>query len=150
MSLRSDIESRFVEAMKAKDADQVSTLRMLRAALKNAEIDKQIKELDDAQVQEIIAKEVKKLKDSLTDFQNAGRADLAGKATAEIAVLAKFLPEQLPEADVAAAVARKATELGLSGPAAYGKLMGAVMTELKGKADGAVVGKAVKEFLQNA
>lgn len=149
MSLRSDIEAKFIEAMKAKDADKVSTYRMLRAALKNAEIDKQIPELSDEQVTEIIGKEVKKLKDALTDFEKAGRTELKEKTDAELVLLSGFLPEQLSEADVHSAVARKAAELGITGEAAYGRLMGEVMKDLKGRADGGTVGKAVKEFLQN-
>lgn len=149
MSLRSDIEARFIEAMKAKDADKVSTYRMLRSALKNAEIDKQVKELSDDQVTEVIGKEVKKLKDSLADFEKAGRTELKEKTESELALLSGFLPEQLSEADVQAAVAQKAAALGLAGEAAYGRLMGEVMKDLKGRADGGTVGKAVKEFLQN-
>ena len=148
MSLRSDIEARFIEAMKAKDADKVSTYRMLRTALKNAEIDKMVKELSDEQVVEIIGKEVKKLKDARADFEKAARPELLAKTDAEIAVLAGFLPEQLSAADVQKAVADKATALGLSGEAAYGRLMKEVMTDLKGKADGQTVGAAVKEYLQ--
>lgn len=149
MSLRSDIEARFIEAMKARDADKVSTYRMLRSALKNLEIDKQVAELSDEQVVEIIGKEVKKLRDARADFEKAGRTELTEKTDAEIALLAGFLPEQLSEADVLAAVAKKAAELGLTGEAAYGRLMGEVMKDLKGRADGGTVGKAVKEFLQN-
>ena len=148
MSLRSEIETRFVQAMKSKDAAAVSTFRMLRAALRNAEIDKQIKELDDAQTLEIIGREVKKLKDAKGDFEKAGRQDLTAQASAEIGLLAEFLPAQLSEDDVAAAVAKSAASLGLSGEAAYGRLMGEVMKELKGKADGGTVGKEVKKFLQ--
>ena len=148
MSLRSDIEQRFVEAMKAKDADKVSTYRMLRSALKNAEIDKQVKELSDDQVLEVIGREVKKLKDALADYEKAGRTELSEKTNAELALLNGFLPAQLSEEDVHAAVAQKAAALGLSGEAAYGRLMGEVMKDLKGKADGGTVGKAVKEFLQ--
>lgn len=149
MSLRSDIEARFIEVMKAKDAAKVSTFRMLRAALKNAEIDRQVQELSDDQVIEVIGREVKKLRDAQADFESAGRSELKEQADAEIAVLAAFLPEQLPEEEVRAAVAAKAAALGLSGEAAYGRLMGEVMKDLKGKADGGTVGKAVKEFLQN-
>lgn len=147
MPLRTDIEQRYIEAMKAKDADKVSTYRMLRAAIKNAEIDKQA-ELNDEQAVEVIGKEVKKLRDSLADFEKAGRVDLAEKVKSELALMTGFLPEQLSEADVQAAVASKAAALGLSGEAAYGRLMGEVMKDLKGKADGGTVGKAVKEFLQ--
>ena len=148
MPVRSEIEKRFVEAMKAKDAPAVSTFRMLRAAMKNAEIDKQIKVLDDEQATEIIGREVKKLKDALSDFEKAGRQDLADQTKSEIALLSEFLPEQMSEEEVKAVVANKASELGLSGEAAYGRLMGEAMKELKGKADGTLVGKTVKEFLQ--
>lgn len=148
MSLRSDIETRYVTAMKAKDAAAVSAFRMLRAALKNVEIDKQIKELNDEQTLEVVGKEVKKLKDAMADFEKAGRQDLVEQTKAELALLSGFLPAQMSEEEVAAAVAKKAAELGLSGEAAYGRLMGEMMKELKGKADGGAVGKAVKEFLQ--
>jgi hypothetical protein len=149
MSLRSDIEKKFMEAMKAKDATAVSTFRMLRAAMKNAEIDKQTKELNDEEALEVIGREVKKLRDALSDFEKAGRGDLAESTKVELALLTTFLPAQCSEEEVQAAVAKKAAELGLSGEAAYGRLMGEVMKELKGKADGNAVGKAVKEFLQN-
>lgn len=147
MSLRSDIETRYVQAMKAKDAPAVSAFRMLRAAIKNAEIDKQIKEMTDEQTFEIVGKEVKKLKDAMADFEKAGRRDLVDQAEAELALISGFMPAQMSEEQVAAAVAKKAADLGLSGEAAYGRLMGEMMKELKGRADGAAVGKAVKEFL---
>ena len=148
MSLRSDIESRYVQAMKAKDAAAVSAFRMLRAAIKNVEIDKQIKLMTDEQTLEVVGKEVKKLKDAMADFEKAGRQDLVDQTKAELALISGFMPAQMSEEEVAAAVARKAAELGLSGEAAYGRLMGEMMKELKGKADGGAVGKAVKEFLQ--
>lgn len=148
MSLRSDIETRYVQAMKAKDAAAVSAFRMLRAAIKNVEIDKQIKEMDDAQTLEIVGKEVKKLKDAMADFEKAGRQDLLDQTKAELALIGGFLPEQMSDEEVSAAVAKKASELGLSGEAAFGRLMGEMMKELKGKADGGAVGKAVKAFLQ--
>lgn len=138
-----------MEAMKAKDAQAVSAFRMLRAAMKNAEIDKQTKELSDEDALDVIGREVKKLKDALSDFEKASRQDLADQTKSELALLVQFLPAQLSEEEVQAVVANKAVELGLSGEAAYGRLMGEAMKELKGKADGALVGKAVKEFLQN-
>ena len=139
-----------MEAMKAKDATAVSTFRMLRAAMKNAEIDKQIKELGDEEALDVIGREVKILRDALSDFEKAGRQDLAESTKTELALLTTFLPAQCSEEEIQAAVAKKAAELGLSGETAYGRLMGEVMKELKGKADGNSVGKAVKEFLQKA
>ena len=138
-----------MEAMKAKDASAVSTFRMLRAAMKNVEIDKQTKELNDEEALEVIGREVKKLRDSLSDFEKADRQDLAESTKVELALLTTFLPAQSSEEQIQAVVAEKAAELGLSGEAAYGRLMGEAMKALKGKADGTLVGKAVKEFLQN-
>jgi hypothetical protein len=149
MPLRSEIEAKFTSAFKAKDAQATSALRMLRAALKNHEIERQVKELTDDQVIEIVGREVKKLKDALADFERGGRSDLAENARKEIGILSAFLPAQLPEEEVRNVVKAKAAALGLSGEAAYGRLMGEAMKELKGKADGAMVGKIVKEFLQS-
>jgi len=147
MPLRDDIETQFTQAMKAKDAEKVSALRMLRAALKNHAIEKMTKELSGEQVIEIVAREVKKLKDSLSDFEKAGREELAAAARREIATLSAFLPRQLSDDEIRAAVKAKAAALGLSGEAAYGRLMGEAMKDLKGRADGAAVGRIVKEVL---
>ncbi len=149
MPIRSDIEARYLEAMKAKNAPAVSAFRMLRASIKNVEIEKHMP-LDDEQAIEVVGREVKKLRDALSDFEKAGRQDLANQTRAEIELLAGFLPAQLSEEEVQATVAAKAAELGLSGEAAYGKLMSEAMKTLKGKADGALVGKTVKAFLQKA
>lgn len=148
MALQNDIEARFIAAMKSKDAAALSALRLLRTALKNAAIEKQAKELTDEQTVEVVGREAKKLKDALSDYEQAGREDLAEGARAEIALLSGFLPAQLDEASVRETVKAKAAALGLSGEAAYGRLMGEAMKELKGKADGTLVGNIVKEVLQ--
>ncbi len=150
MPLRNEIESTYLEAMKAKDAPAISALRMLRAALKNAEIERRGEEMDDARTLEVVGREVKKLKDALADFEKAGRQDLATQTASEVALLSRFLPVQMSEMEIDSAVAVKAAALGLSGEAAYGRLMGEMMKELKGKADGGAVGKAVKTFLQKS
>lgn len=148
MSLRNEIEEKFTAAMKARDAASVSAFRMLRAALKNAEIEKRVSALSDEEVVEVVGREVKKLKDALTDFAKAGRSDLADQTKKEIELLSGFLPAQLSEEEVRSAVRAKAEALGLSGEAAFGRLMGEAMKELKGKADGPLVGKIVKEQLK--
>ncbi len=147
MSLRTDIEAKYVVAMKAKDAPMVSTMRMLRSSIKNAEIDK-MKELTDEDVLDVVAKETKKLRDAAADFEKGGRADLVEQTKSEIAILSAFLPAQLSEEEVRAVVKEKAAETGASGPAAIGKLTGEVMKVLKGKADGTLVSRIVKEHLQ--
>lgn len=148
MPLRNDIESRYLQAMKAKDAAAVSTLRMLRTAIKNAEIEKRVEALTDDQAIEVIGREAKKLKDALADYKAGNRDDLASQAEAEIAIVSTFLPAQMSDDEVREIVKAKAAALGLSGEAAFGRLMGEAMKELKGKADGAVVGAAVKEALK--
>jgi uncharacterized protein YqeY len=148
MSLQNDIETQLTQAMKAKDAPTVSALRMLRSALKNLAIEKAAKELSDEQVVEVVGREVKKLRDSLADFEKAGRDDLAAPARNEIAILSKFLPQQLSEDEIRTIVRERASALGLSGEAAYGRLMGEAMKALKGRADGNAVGRVVKETLQ--
>lgn len=145
--LRDDIEGQLTQAMKAKDADKVSTLRMLRAALKNFAIEKMAKDLTDEQVIEIVGREAKKLRDSVADFEKGGREDLAASAKREIALLSTFLPQQLSEDEIRAAVKERAATLGLAGEAAFGRLMSEAMKALKGRADGAAVGKIVKEVL---
>ena len=147
MSLREDIDKQFIEAMKAKDAERKSVLSNLRSAIKSAEIDKRPEPLTEAHVLDVIAKEVKKLKDSLADFEKAGRADLAEANRKEIAIMSTFLPAQMSEDEVRAAVKACAQSMGLSGEAAFGKLMGACSKELKGKADGQLVSRIAKEVL---
>lgn len=146
--LRDDIEKRFLEAMKSKDAETLSALRNLRSALKNFAIEKMAKEVTDEMVVEVVGREVKKLKDALADFEKAGRQDLAAANRREIEIIAAWLPAQLSAEEVKAAVRQVAAELGLSGPAAFGRLMGEAMKRLKGRADGNAVGAAAKEVLQ--
>jgi uncharacterized protein YqeY len=149
MPLRDDIEKQFIEAMKAKNAEKLSALRNLRSALKNYAIDKGASELTDEMIVEVVAREVKKLKDALADFEKAGREDLASANRREIETLAAWLPKQLSAEEVQAVVRQVAAELGLSGPAAFGRLMGESMKRLKGQADGNAVGAAAKVILQS-
>jgi uncharacterized protein len=151
--LKDRIDKDYIEAMKAKDEGRVSTLRMLRAAVKNAEIDKMKKFEDDADVESVIRTELKKLREALEIATNAGRAELAEKAEAEIKTLIAYLPEQLDEASVRAIVAEKIKEIEKANPSArlgagdLGRVTGEVMKVLKGKADGGMVAKVIKETL---
>ena len=145
--LKDKIEKDYAEAMKARDEQRVSTLRMLRAAVKNAEIDKMKKFEDDADVESVIRTELKKLRETLQIATDAGRTDLAQKAEAEIKTMAAYLPEQLDEAAVKAVVAEKIKELGNVTEKDFGRVTGEVMKILKGKADGGMVAKIIKESL---
>ena len=113
--LRDDIDKRFLEAMKAKDAETLSALRNLRSALKNYAIEKMAKELTDEMIVEVVSREVKKLKDALADFEKAGREDLAAANRKEIGIYTIWLPKQLSAEEVLAVVRQVAAERGLSG-----------------------------------
>jgi uncharacterized protein YqeY len=132
--------------MRAKDADRLSTIRMLLAAVKQKEVDERIV-LDDIQVVGIVDKLIKQRKDSVAAFQQAGRTDLVDKESAEIRVLESYLPQRLSADEIAAAVAAIVADTGASGPGDMGKVMGAAKARLAGKADMAQVSAAVKAAL---
>jgi uncharacterized protein YqeY len=147
--LMEQIEKDFTNALKSKDQFLLSALRMLKAAILNAAIEKKRKILEtDEEVVEVIKRELKKLKDSLVDFKNAGRQDLIEKTEKEIVVLEKYLPEQLSEEKVREIVKKIIDQVKPAGPQDFGKVMGAAMKELKGVADGNAVKKAVEELLK--
>jgi len=151
--LKEKLEKDYIEAMKAKDEQRVSTLRMLRAAVKNAEIDKMKKFDNDPEVEAVIRTEVKKLRETLTMSTDANRPDLAAKAEEELKILTGYLPEQMDEAAVRAVVAEKIKEMGEANPSTplgageMGRVTGEVMKILKGKADGGMVAKVIKDLL---
>ncbi|MBU1915763.1 GatB/YqeY domain-containing protein, partial [Patescibacteria group bacterium] len=125
----------------------VSALRMLRAALKNAEIDKRSK-LEETEVLDIVGKEMKKIKDSLESFKLGGREDLSEKAEKEIKILEQYLPEQLSDQELSELVKSKILELGEVTPADFGRVMSEVMKVAKGKAEGNKISALVKEHLK--
>ncbi|MFO1340862.1 MAG: GatB/YqeY domain-containing protein [Burkholderiaceae bacterium] len=150
MTLKDRITEDMKAAMRAKEADRLSTIRMLLAACKQKEVDERVV-LDDAAVIAIVDKLIKQRKDSIAAFTSAGRTDLADKETAEVAVLAAYLPQRLGAdeiaAEVAAIVAELGAETGSLGPGDMGKVMGAVKARLAGKADMGLVSAAVKQAL---
>ena len=147
MSLKEQLMSDFKDAMKAKDEVRKNTISFARAAVKQYEIDNR-KELDDEGIVAILAKQVKMRKDALSDFEKAGRMDLADAYKQEIEVLQKYLPAQLSADEIRDIVNATAAELGIEGGKQnMGKLMGAVMGKVKGVADGNDVRKVIEEFL---
>ena len=149
MSLKEQLMSDFKDAMKAKDEVRKNTISFARAAVKQYEIDNR-KELDDEGIVAILAKQVKMRKDALSDFEKAGRMDLADAYKQEIEVLQKYLPAQLSADEIRDIVKATAAELGIEGGKQnMGKLMGAVMGKVKGVADGNDVRKVIEEFLGN-
>mgnify|MGYP001235051810 CR=1 FL=1 len=143
MALKEQITEDMKSAMRAKEADRLSTIRMLLAAMKQKEVDERL-ELDDAAVVGIVDKLIKQRKDSLAAYTQAGRSDLADKEAAEIKVLEGYLPQRLSADEIAAEVARIVAETGATGPADMGKVMGVVKTRLAGKAEMGQVSAAVK------
>jgi uncharacterized protein len=146
MSLKDRITEDMKNAMRAKDAPRLLTIRGLLAACKQREVDERI-ELDDAAVIAIVDKLVKQRKDSITQFSAGGRADLVEKEAAEMALLEAYLPQRLSADEVASAIAALVVELGASGPGDMGKVMGAAKSRLAGKAEMGLVSAAVKQAL---
>jgi len=148
MSLKDQITDDMKNAMRAKQADRLGTIRLLLAAIKQKEVDDRIS-LDDAGVISIIDKLIKQRKDAVDAYMKAQRTDLADKESAEIQVLNAYLPQRLSNEEIIAAVATIVSTLGASGPGDMGKVMGAVKTQLAGKADMALVSQAVKSALSS-
>ncbi len=146
MTLKERITEDMKQAMRAKQADRLLTIRMLLAACKQKEVDERIV-LDDAAVIAIVDKLIKQRKDSVAAFSQAGRTDLVDKETAEIAVLEAYLPQRLSAEQIHAEVARLVAQVGAAGPADIGKVMAAAKSQLAGKADMAQVSAAVKQAL---
>ena len=146
MTLKDRVTEDMKEAMRAKQADRLSTIRMLLAACKQKEVDERVV-LDDAMVIGIVDKLIKQRRDSVAAFAQAGRTDLADKESAEIAVLEAYLPQRLDARQIADEVARLVAQTGAKGPGDIGKVMGAAKAQLAGKADMALVSAAVKQAL---
>ena len=146
MSLKAQITEDMKTAMRAKDSARLGTIRLLQAAMKQREVDERI-ELDDAAIIAIVDKLIKQRKDSITAFEAANRADLADVEKAELEVLKVYLPQRMSEAEITAAVQAIVAEVGATGPADMGKVMGKVKTDLAGKADMGLVSAAVKAAL---
>jgi uncharacterized protein YqeY len=144
--LKEQIDSDLKNAMREKQQTTLDTLRMLRSRIKNEEIAKQ-KEFDDAEISAIISSEIKRRRDSIEAYTQGGRAELAAKESEEVALLQKYLPEQLSEEEVAKMIDETLSGQNLTA-ADFGKAMGMLMPKLKGKADGNVISKLLKEKLK--
>ena len=143
--LKDRITEDMKSAMRARDSERLSVIRMLLAACKQREVDERI-ELDDTAVVGLVDKLIKQRKDSVTAYQQGGRTDLADKESAEIQVLQTYLPQRLSADEVLAEV-RQIAELGAAGPGDMGRVMAAAKARLAGKAEMAAVSAAVKQAL---
>jgi uncharacterized protein len=146
MSLKDQINDDMKNAMRARETERLGTIRLLLAAIKQREVDDRVT-LDDAAVTGVVDKMIKQRKDSISQFQAAGRDDLVAKEQAELAVLAGYMPEQLSAEAIAAEVQAAVAATGAAGPQDMGKVMGVLKPKLAGKADMTAVSAQVKAAL---
>ena len=148
MGLKEQLMQDYKDAMKSADALRKNTVNMVRAAIKQYEVDQRVTLDDDADIVKIIKKQVKMRADALEDFAKAGRDDMVEGYKKEIEILKTYLPEEMGEEEIRAKVKEIAEKLGIEASMKnMGTLMKSAMAELKDKADGSAVNKAVKEFL---
>ncbi len=146
MNLKDKLNQDMKEAMKARESDRLSTIRQLRSAIKNREIELQ-QELDDEAVIAVVSTLVKQRRESAQMYRDNDRPELAAKEEGELVVLQQYLPEQLGEAQLRALIADVIAATGASSPKDMGKVMPQVMARTKGAADGRLVNQIVRELL---
>ncbi len=146
MSLKAQITEDMKAAMRAKESARLATIRLILAEIKRKEVDEQI-ELDDAQTLAIVEKMIKQRKDSITQFEAGGRADLADIEKGELAILSAYMPAGLSDEEIAAEVTAAVAATGAAGPQDMGKVMGVLKPKLAGRADMTVVSGLVKKAL---
>ncbi len=145
--LEEQIGKDYIQAMKDRDSVRSSTLSFLRAQMKNVIIDKKVKGLSDEDVITVIKKQIKQRQDSIAQFEKGGRQDLAGKETAEMAILKSYLPEEMSQQELEGLVAAAIVETQAASMKDMGKVMKVVTGKAQGKADNKVVSELVKEAL---
>ena len=143
MSLKLQLTDDMKTAMKSGDKDRLGVIRLINAAIKQREVDERI-QLDDTQVLSVLEKMLKQRRDSVSQFQAAGRTDLADKETFEIGVIQSYMPAQLSAADVDAIVAVTIAEASATGPKDMGKVMGLVRPKVAGKTDMGKLSEIIK------
>ncbi|MBK1647647.1 GatB/YqeY domain-containing protein [Rhabdochromatium marinum] len=144
--LKQRLQDDMKAALKAGDKEQLGTIRLINAAIKQREVDERI-ELSDTDVLAVLEKMVKQRRDSFAQYQNAGREDLAAKEAAEIVICQKYLPEPLSEADIDACIDDAITEVGASSMRDMGQVMGVLKPRIQGRADMGQVSARIKQRL---
>ena len=148
MSIKEQLKKDLTEAIRGRDEITSGTIRMVLTAITNEEVaGKEARVLSDEEVITVLSREAKKRREAAEAFESAGRADKSALEKSEGEVIAKYLPAQLSEADIAAIIADAIASTGAAGPADMGKVMGAIKPKIAGKADGALVSSLVKESL---
>ena len=146
MSLKQRLTDDMKTAMKAGEKERLGTIRLINAAVKQKEVDERV-EMDAARVMAVLEKMVKQRKDSIEQYDKAGRDDLAAIERAEMAIIEQYLPAKMGEAEILAAIDAAIGETGASGAADMGKLMGVLKPRLAGQADMGLVSKLIKTRL---
>jgi hypothetical protein len=146
MSIKEQLKQDTIVAMRSGDTEKRNTLRMLSAAIKQVEIDEQV-ELDDEAILKILTKQAKQRRESIADYENAGRTEMANEEQQEMVVIESYLPQMMGLDEVKIIAAEVIAELGITDMKGMGQIMGELMPRLKGQADGRVVNQAVRELL---
>ncbi len=148
MSLKEQLRDDMAAAMRAGDSETRNTLRMLLAAIKQIEVDDRT-ELDGAGVQSVLTKQAKQRRESIADYEKANRSEMAANEKMELAIIERYLPQMMGADEIKALAAPIVAEFGAAGMKAMGQVMGKLMPQVKGKADGRLVNQVVRELLQN-
>ena len=147
MSLKQKLQEDLKSSMKNKDTVKKSVITLIRASIKQYEVDNRV-ELGDDEIVDLIAKQLKQTRDSREEFAKAGREDLVSKAEAEIEVLKEYLPQQLSEEELNEIVISTISEVGATSMKDMKKIMTSIMPKVKGRADGKLINELVKKNLQ--
>ena len=148
MSLKEQLRADMADAMRSGDTEKRDVLRMLVAAVKQTEIDDRL-ELDDKGVQVVLTKQAKQRRESISDYEKAGRDELAAQEKMELAVIESYLPKMMERDEIEKIAGAIIAELGVSDAKGMGQVMGKLMPQVKGKADGRLVNEVVRELLSS-
>lgn len=147
MSLRDRLMADLKKSMRSGDKERTATIRMLRAAILNAEKEEGVSELTEEDVQDIISKQAKQRRDAIAEFEKAGRDDLVAQEQAELQIIMDYLPRQLTEEEIEEAARAKIEEVGATSMAQIGDVMRPLMAEIGDQANGSVVNRIVRRLL---
>ena len=148
MAIRERLEADIVAAMRSRNQQRLDALRYLKSAINRVEIDQRTT-LDDAGVIDVVVRQVKDRRDSIRMFRQGNRSDLVAKETADLAILEEYMPPQLDEAELTRLVQQVISEVGAATMQDKGKVMGRLMPQVQGKADGALVNSLVSRLLES-
>jgi len=148
MTLKEQLTADLKSAMREKDIEKRDTIRLLQAAIKQEEIDEQTT-LDDAGVTAILTKQAKQRRESIDDYQKAGRPEMVAEEEKQLAIIESYLPQKMSREEIEVIARQTITELGVTEIKSMGQVMGQLMSKLKGQADGREVNEVVRALLQS-